>query len=97
MKVKSVKLGGKSRKQTKKVNRNKSRNKKNPVVKKTVRQDGVSEYLVKKIMTDQQIAKRLGRYFPESHYSVILREDADVYSVVQTSGPGISQFLTSGV
>ena len=83
MKVKSVKLGGKSRKQTKKgnKNRNKSRNKKNPVVEKTVRQDGVTEYLVKKIMTDQQIAKRLGRYFPESHYTVILREDADVYSV----------------
>ncbi len=46
-----------------------------------MRQDGVTEYLVKKIMTDEQIAKRLGRYFPESHYSVILREDADVYSV----------------
>ena len=31
-------------------------------------------------MTDKQIKNKIGRYFPEKHYTVILREDADVYS-----------------
>ena len=31
-------------------------------------------------MTDEKIKNKIERYFPEKHYSVILREDADVYS-----------------
>jgi hypothetical protein len=83
MKVKSTKYSqqinkNKNKKQTKKASN--LRKKINPVVKKEVRPDGITEYTVKKIMTDDQIKKKIGRYFPEKHYSVILREDADVYS-----------------
>ena len=79
MKVKSVKIGN-TRTRTRKGTKKKAK-KRNPVVDKKVRQDGVTEYTVRKIMTDKQIAKRLGTYFPESHYSVILKENADVYSI----------------
>ena len=58
--------GTSPRKQKKKAN--KSKTKPNPVVKKEVRQDGVTEYTVRKIMTDKQIKNRIGRYFPEKHY-----------------------------
>ena len=83
MKVKSVKIGNtktKTRNRTRKGTKKKVK-KINPVVDKKVRKDGVTEYTVRKIMTDKQIAKRLGTYFPESHYSVILKENADVYSI----------------
>jgi len=80
MKVKSVKLGNTKTRTSKKGTKKQSK-KRNPVVDKKVRKDGVTEYTVRKIMTDKQISKRLGTYFPESHYSVILREDADVYSI----------------
>ena len=68
MKVKSTKYSqqinkNKNKKQTKKASN--LRKKINPVVKKEVRPDGITEYTVKKIMTDDQIKKKIGRYFPE--------------------------------
>ena len=83
MKVKTVKLAkNNAHKKNSSKNPNEKKEKKNPVVgKKVKRADGVTEYLVKKIMSDTAIKSRVGTYFPESHYSLILRENADVYSV----------------
>ena len=79
MKVKSTKYSRRVNNKKTKKKVNKSKTKPNPVIKKEVRQDGVTEYTVRKIMTDEQIKNKIGRYFPET-LSVILREDADVYS-----------------
>ena len=77
MKVKTAKLH-KNHKQ--KISKHRKK-KHNPIVEKVKRNDGIIEYTVKKIMSDKAIKSRLGTYFPESHYSLILREDADVYSI----------------
>tara|TARA_B100000989_G_C19530176_1_gene469195 strand:- start:264 stop:1337 length:1074 start_codon:yes stop_codon:yes gene_type:complete len=82
MKVKTVKLAKKNAHKKNSVKKPKVKKvKKNPVIKKVKRADGITEYLVKKIMSDTSIKSRVGTYFPESHYSVILRENADVYSL----------------
>jgi hypothetical protein len=79
MKVKTVKLNKNHKNHKKKISNH--RKKHNPIVTKVKRNDGIIEYTVKKIMSDKAIKSRLGTYFPESHYSLILRKDADVYSI----------------
>jgi len=56
----------------------KSRSRKNPVVSKN-KKGAVTEYIVRKVMTDDAIKKKEGEYFPEKHYSLIVRENCDVY------------------
>ena len=80
MKVKTVKNLKNYNRKTKQNKRVKSKPK-NPVVFKKKRDDGIMEYHVKKIMSDDKIKRRVGTYFPESHYAIILRTDADVYSI----------------
>ena len=40
----------------------------------------VRKIIVKKKMTDKEIAKREGEYFDSGHYEIILNDDADVYT-----------------
>jgi hypothetical protein len=80
MKVKTVKLNKHKIKSKNQATKQKKK-KKDPVVTKVKRKDGIVEYTVKKIMSDKAIKSRLGTYFPESHYSLILNENADVYSI----------------
>ena len=53
---------------------------KNPVVSMTD-ENGVKVYHVRKIMTDEAIADKISEYFPSSHYSLIVKEDTDVWGV----------------
>lgn len=55
-------------------------NNKNPVV--SVKQIGnVKEYIVRKIMSDEEIASRIADYFYDKDFKICLREDADVYHI----------------
>ena len=40
----------------------------------------VKKIIVKKIMSDKEIASREGDYFDEDHYKIILNKNADVYT-----------------
>ena len=37
--------------------------------------------IIRKIMTDEAIADKISEYFPSSHYSLIVKEDTDVWGV----------------
>ncbi len=52
----------------------------NPVVSVTD-ENGVKVYHVRKIMTDKAIADKISEYFPSSHYSLVVKEDTDVWGV----------------
>ena len=89
MKVKTVKIGKekhrKQSRQKKHGNQGKSgrpgKQQRDPLVSKTKNKDGITVYTVKKIMSDKAMNSRIGTYFPESHYKIILDKDADVYSI----------------
>jgi hypothetical protein len=44
-------------------------------------ENGVKVYHVRKIMTDKAIADKISEYFPSSHYSLVVKEDTDVWGV----------------
>mgnify|MGYP002039652353 CR=1 FL=1 len=69
------KYKSKRRKQSKKAKRVE-----NPIV--SIKQKGnVKEYIVRKIMSDDEIASKIADYFDESDFRVCLRSDADVYHI----------------
>ena len=49
--------------------------------KKRVRNSRVRVIETSKIMTDKDISDKEGEYFPESHYNIVVKEDADVYGI----------------
>ena len=52
----------------------------NPVVSVT-NENGIRVYHVRKIMTDKAIADKISEYIPSSHYSLVVKQDTDVWGV----------------
>ena len=46
----------------------------------------VKKIIVESIMTNDEIAKMEGMYFPESHYKHIIKKDCDVWGINKETG-----------
>ena len=51
----------------------------NPKQNQTQKRTQIIQLMVKPIMKDEDITKKEGNYFPEKHYSNIIKKDCDVY------------------
>ena len=58
-----------------------SRKRKSSKEKRTKKQRKVKELVLKKIMSDEKIAKKEGEYFSTKDFPVIVKEDCDVYAL----------------
>jgi len=61
--------------------------KKNLIKKNLIRKDKISKVIkvikVNSILTDNEIEKKAGSYFPESHYKKIINTNCDVYGILE--------------
>ena len=46
----------------------------------------IKKLVVESIMTNDEIAKMEGMYFPESHYKHIIKKDCDVWGINKETG-----------
>lgn len=76
-------FGGGKRKKSKRSSsgsKKKGNKKVNPIVEK-FKENGITVYHVRKIMSDKAIANKISEYIPSSHYSLVLQENANVWGV----------------